>query len=83
MTGSAPETTASPVAMADLARTTADVLGDLLDRCENAEKIVARMSRTGGIAKSTYATSERHRLEGKAEGLRLAISYIKEEIVRG
>lgn len=55
-------------------------LVDLIGRTERAEKTVKRLARDSAVAKSALAVTERHRLEGKAEGLRLALSYMREAL---
>lgn len=57
-----------------------EALVDLLGRIERAAKTVRRLARDSAVAKSAFAATERHRLEGKAEGLRLAESYVREAL---
>lgn len=54
-------------------------LADLLDRALRAEKSLKQLTR-GAIAKSAFAVTERHRLQGKAEGVALAAAYIREAL---
>lgn len=55
-------------------------LTDLLDRTLRAGKSLRRLARDSAVAKSSFAVTERHRLEGKAEGVALAASYIREAL---
>lgn len=79
---STPDSAASGVASPDLVQAVDEVLLELLARTENAERVVKRLARDSAVAKSAFAATEPHRLEGKAEGLRVAISYIREAVLR-
>ena len=51
---------------------------DLLERAKRAEKDIKSLARS--VSRSAHGAVERHRLNGKAEGVGLAISYIREAL---